>query len=177
MLIDRDKVPRLADVCVRLPVQEDLLQLADWQGRECVFCYPRIEAGQPTVCSETCVGRIRLPGVLLYDADRIEQAASAEHDRDLYRALAGHLPDPSDPKVIRSGSVLMASGCMAGAARRSPVYKMAVDWKVALPAAPGPLALPMASGTSRHCRRLRQQRMLVTWAQWRILTSTSCAFR
>jgi nitrate reductase beta subunit len=30
----------------------------------------------PTVCSETCVGRIRYLGVILYDADRIEEAAS-----------------------------------------------------------------------------------------------------
>ncbi len=44
----------------------------------------RIESGQPTVCSETCVGRIRYLGVLLYDADRIEDAASTEHETDLY---------------------------------------------------------------------------------------------
>ena len=30
----------------------------------------------PTVCSETCVGRIRYLGVMLYDADRIEEIAS-----------------------------------------------------------------------------------------------------
>ncbi|MBO1916475.1 hypothetical protein J4727_15945 [Providencia rettgeri] len=23
--------------------------------RKCIFCYPRIESGMPTVCSETCV--------------------------------------------------------------------------------------------------------------------------
>jgi len=34
----------------------------------------------PTVCSETCIGRIRYLGVLLYDADRIEAAASAESE-------------------------------------------------------------------------------------------------
>ncbi|KNG15152.1 nitrate reductase, partial [Escherichia coli] len=39
---------------------------------------------QPTVCSETCVGRIRYLGVLLYDADRIEEAASTEREVDLY---------------------------------------------------------------------------------------------
>lgn len=44
-----------------------------------------IEAGQLTVCSETCVGRIRYLGVLLYDADAIEQAASTENEKDLYQ--------------------------------------------------------------------------------------------
>ncbi len=54
------------------------------KSEKCIFCYPRIESGQPTVCSETCVGRIRYLGVLLYDADRIEEAASTEHETDLY---------------------------------------------------------------------------------------------
>ncbi len=34
------------------------------------------------MCSETCVGRIRYLGVLLYDADRIEEAASTEREVD-----------------------------------------------------------------------------------------------
>ena len=57
------------------------------KSEKCIFCYPRIEAGQPTVCSETCVGRIRYLGVMLYDADRIEEAASAENVEDLYLSL------------------------------------------------------------------------------------------
>ncbi|MBP1520912.1 hypothetical protein IVU49_15480 [Salmonella enterica subsp. enterica serovar Worthington] len=51
------------------------------KSEKCIFCYPRIEAGQPTVCSETCVGRIRYLGVLLYDADAIESAASTENEK------------------------------------------------------------------------------------------------
>jgi nitrate reductase beta subunit len=74
VLIDQDKC-RGWRMCLRLPVQEDLLQLESGKAEKCIFCYPRIEAGQPTVCSETCVGRIRYLGVLLYDADRIEAAA------------------------------------------------------------------------------------------------------
>ena len=40
-----------------------------------------LKSGQPTVCSETCVGRIRYLGVLLYDADAIERAASTENEK------------------------------------------------------------------------------------------------
>lgn len=36
-----------------------------------------IEAGMPTVCSETCVGRIRYLGVLLYDPHRFLDKQSA----------------------------------------------------------------------------------------------------
>ncbi len=107
------------------------------KAEKCIFCYPRIEAGQPTVCSETCVGRIRYLGVLLYDADRIEEAASVEHDKDLYQAQLDIFLDPNDPEVIEQARVDgIPDGWMA-AARNSPVYKMAVDWKVALAAAPG----------------------------------------
>jgi len=86
-------VPRLAHVRVGLPVQEDLLQLVERQGREVHLLLPRIEAGQPTVCSETCVGRIRYLGVLLYDADRIEQAAAVD-DRNSCTAQLSIFLDP-----------------------------------------------------------------------------------
>ncbi|QUJ02451.1 hypothetical protein KCP75_07420 [Salmonella enterica subsp. enterica] len=56
--------------------------------KKCIFCYPRIESGQPTTISETCVGRIRYLGVLLYDADRIEEAASTEHETNLYEHVS-----------------------------------------------------------------------------------------
>ncbi|MFN8159420.1 MAG: 4Fe-4S dicluster domain-containing protein, partial [Solirubrobacterales bacterium] len=39
------------------------------KAEKCTLCYPRIESGQPTICSETCVGRIRYIGLVLYDAD------------------------------------------------------------------------------------------------------------
>ena len=35
------------------------------KAEKCNFCYPRIEAGLPTVCSETCVGRLRHLGIVL----------------------------------------------------------------------------------------------------------------
>uniref|UniRef100_UPI00355954F7 4Fe-4S dicluster domain-containing protein n=1 Tax=Piscinibacter sp. TaxID=1903157 RepID=UPI00355954F7 len=110
---------------------------------KCIFCYPRIEAGQPTVCSETCVGRIRYLGVLLYDADRIQQAASVEHDRDLYQAQLDIFLDPNDPEVIAQARIDGIPDAWMDAARKSPVYKMAVEWKVALPLHPEYRTLPM----------------------------------
>ncbi|HNN35208.1 MAG TPA: nitrate reductase subunit beta, partial [Ottowia sp.] len=105
--------------------------------------YPRIEAGQPTVCSETCVGRIRYLGVLLYDADRIQEAASVEHDKDLYQAQLDIFLDPNDPKVIAQARADGIPDNWLEAAKNSPVYKMAVDWKVALPLHPEYRTLPM----------------------------------
>ena len=100
VLIDQDKC-RGWRMCVSgCPYKKIYYNWKSGKAEKCIFCYPRIEAGQPTVCSETCVGRIRYLGVLLYDADRIQEAASVEHDRDLYQAQLDIFLDPNDPKVI-----------------------------------------------------------------------------
>ena len=137
------------------------------KAEKCIFCYPRIEAGQPTVCSETCVGRIRYLGVLLYDADRIQEAASVEHDKDLYQAQLDIFLDPNDPKVIAQARLDGIPDNWMDAARNSPVYKMAVEWKVALPLHPEYRTLPMVwyvpplqphhrSGECRPCGHQRR---------------------
>jgi nitrate reductase beta subunit len=113
------------------------------KAEKCTFCYPRIEAGQPTVCSETCVGRIRYLGVMLYDADRIAEAASVEQDRDLYKAQLDIFLDPNDPAVIEQARIDGVPDAWMESARKSPVYKMAVEWKVALPLHPEYRTLPM----------------------------------
>jgi len=113
------------------------------KSEKCIFCYPRIEAGQPTVCSETCVGRIRYLGVLLYDADRIEQAASAENEKDLYQSQLDIFLDPNDPAVIAQALKDGVAQSVIDAAQRSPVYKMAMEWKLALPLHPEYRTLPM----------------------------------
>ena len=136
-------MPRLADVHLRLPVQEDLLQLEERQVRGCIFCYPRIEAGQPTVCSETCVGRIRYLGVLLYDADRIHEVASCENERELYEKQLEIFLDPFDPAVIAQARKDGVADSVIEAAQKSPVYKLAMDWKLAPPPHPEYRTLPM----------------------------------
>jgi nitrate reductase beta subunit len=100
VLIDQDKC-RGWRMCVSgCPYKKIYYNWQSGKAEKCIFCYPRIEAGQPTVCSETCVGRIRYLGVLLYDADRISEAASAENEQDLYEAQLSLFLDPNDPTVI-----------------------------------------------------------------------------
>jgi nitrate reductase beta subunit len=113
------------------------------KAEKCIFCYPRIEAGQPTVCSETCVGRIRYLGVLLYDADGIEKAASTEDTKDLYEEQLKLFLDPNDPAVEAQARADGVPDAWIEAARRSPAYKMAVDWRVAFPLHPEYRTLPM----------------------------------
>jgi nitrate reductase / nitrite oxidoreductase, beta subunit len=113
------------------------------RSEKCIFCYPRVEAGMPTLCAETCVGRIRYIGVMLYDADGILKAASTPSDRNVYAAQTALFLDPNDPDIA---SRAMASGIPASfldAARRSPVYKLIVKWQLALPPHPEFRTLPM----------------------------------
>jgi len=100
VLIDQDKC-RGWRMCVSAcPYKKVYFNWSSGKSEKCIFCYPRIEAGEPTVCSETCVGRIRYLGVMLYDADRIEQAASVDDERRLYDAQMGGFLDPDDERVI-----------------------------------------------------------------------------
>ena len=84
VLIDQDKC-RGWRMCVSgCPYKKIYYNWVAGKAEKCIFCYPRIEGGQPTICSETCVGRIRYLGVLLYDADRISESAAIENPQDLY---------------------------------------------------------------------------------------------
>ncbi|WP_323014051.1 nitrate reductase subunit beta [Devosia sp.] len=143
VLIDQEKC-RGWRMCVSgCPYKKIYFNWSSGKSEKCTFCYPRVEAGLPTVCSETCVGRIRYLGVLLYDADRIEAAAATPDEKDLYEAQLSVFLDPNDPEVLREARKQGVPDAWLEAAKRSPVYKMAMDWKVAFPLHPEYRTLPM----------------------------------
>src|SRR5699024_1020853 len=104
---------------------------------------PRIENGQPTICAETCVGRIRYIGVMLYDADRVLEAASVEDEKDLYHAQLGIFLDPNDPDVIVQAKKDDIPMDWIEAAQQSPLYKIVIDWQMPLPLHPEYRTMPM----------------------------------
>ncbi len=143
VLIDQEKC-RGWRMCVSgCPYKKIYYNWNTGKSEKCVFCYPRIESGQPTVCSETCVGRIRYLGVLLYDADRIEAAAAVKDEKNLYEEQLEIFLDPHDPEVIAQARKDGVPDAWLEAAKKSPVYKMACDWKVAFPLHPEYRTLPM----------------------------------
>lgn len=113
------------------------------RSEKCIFCYPRIEAGMPTLCAHTCVGRIRYVGVVLYDVDKIQWAASAQKTQEVYPAHLDILADPEDPEVIASAKQQGISENFVQAAKRSPIYRLAKTWRLALPLHPEYRTLPM----------------------------------
>ena len=142
VLIDQDKC-RGWRMCVSgCPYKKIYFNWQSGKSEKCTFCYPRIEAGDPTVCSETCVGRIRYLGVLLYDADRIRKQPASRTRKICTR----HNWISSLTRTIRRlSSRPKKTACRIAGSRRteSPVYKMAMDWKVAFPLHPEYRTLPM----------------------------------
>jgi nitrate reductase beta subunit len=143
VLIDQEKC-RGWRMCVSgCPYKKIYYNWSTGKSEKCTLCYPRIESGNPTVCSETCVGRIRYLGVMLYDADKIEEAASVENTQDLYDAQLGVFMDPHDPAVIAQARADGIPEDWIKGAQESPIWKMAMEWKVAFPLHPEYRTLPM----------------------------------
>ncbi|MGH9449638.1 MAG: nitrate reductase subunit beta [Terriglobia bacterium] len=117
----------------------------NWQSgkaEKCILCYPRLETGQAPACMHSCVGKIRYLGVMLYDADRIEQTAS-KPDKELVEAQRDIILDPFDPEVIRKAEQDGVDKKVITAAQKSPVYKFVKVWRLALPLHPEWRTLPM----------------------------------
>lgn len=143
VLIDQDKCRGWRMCVTGCPYKKIYFNWESGKSEKCTFCYPRIESGQPTVCSETCVGRIRYLGVMLYDADKIEEAASVTDEQDLYQSQLDVFLDPNDPAVIEQARKDGIPDSWLEAAQKSPVYKMAMEWKIAFPLHPEYRTLPM----------------------------------
>ena len=143
VLVDQDRC-RGWRMCVSgCPYKKVYFNHKTGKAEKCTFCYPRVEVGLPTVCAETCVGRLRYIGLVLYDVDRVLAAASVENDTDLYEAQRQILLDPTDPEVIAGARAEGISDEWIEAAQRSPVYALINTYRVALPLHPEYRTMPM----------------------------------
>jgi nitrate reductase beta subunit len=113
------------------------------KAEKCIFCYPVTEGGAPTICAETCVGRIRSIGVVLYDLDQVTAAAETPGEGDLVEAQRSLLLDPQDRRVVAAAERAGIAAEWIAAAQRSPVYLLAKQLRVALPLHPEYRTLPM----------------------------------
>ncbi|HRH81958.1 MAG TPA: nitrate reductase subunit beta [Thiobacillaceae bacterium] len=143
VLVDQDKCRGWRMCISSCPYKKVFYNWESGKAEKCIGCYPRVESGMPTVCSESCVGRIRYNGIMLYDADRIEELASTTDPKDLYEAHTRIFLDPNDPKVIEAARLEGIPEDWIEAARKSPIWKMAMDWKIAFPMHPEFRTLPM----------------------------------
>jgi len=143
VLINQDKCRGWRACVSACPYKKIYFNWDRKKSEKCTFCFPLMESGKATVCSESCVGRIRYIGVLLYDADRINEYAAAKNDRELYQKQLDIILDPNDPAVAVRAEEQGIPHSFIEAAKKSPVYKMMVRWKIAFPLHPEYRTLPM----------------------------------
>jgi nitrate reductase beta subunit len=143
VLVDQDACRGWRMCVTGCPYKKVYFNHRSGKAEKCTFCYPRVEVGLPTVCSETCVGRLRYIGLVLYDADRVTAAAATPDERDLYEAQLGLMLDPHDPEVVAGARREGISDDWIIAAQASPVYALAKTYRVALPLHPEYRTMPM----------------------------------
>jgi len=102
------------------------------KSEKCILCYPKLETGQIPNCFQSCVGRIRYLGVLLYDADRAAESMKVPN-KALVESQRTAFCDPFDPKIVEMAKANGISDEFIKAAQLSPVYKYVMKWKIALP--------------------------------------------
>lgn len=143
VLVDQNACRAWRHCVTSCPYKKVYFNWKTHKAEKCNLCFPRLENGQPTICSETCVGRIRYIGVMLYDADKVLEAASIENEKELYEAQKAIFLDPHDPEVIAEAKKEGIPMDWIEAAQKSPLYKMVIDWEIALPLHPEYRTLPM----------------------------------
>jgi len=143
VLVDQDRCRGWRQCVTGCPYKKMYFNHKTGKVEKCTFCYPRIELGQPTICSETCVGRLRYLGLMLYDADRVLEAASTPDEHDLYEAQRRVFLDPRDPEVIREARRAEIPEDWIEAAQHSPIWTLINEYKVALPLHPEYRTMPM----------------------------------
>jgi nitrate reductase beta subunit len=143
VLVDQDRCRGWRQCVSGCPYKKIYFNHKTGKAEKCTFCYPRVEVGIPTVCAETCVGRLRYIGVVFYDADAVLAAASVRDDKDLYPAQLGVFLNPHDPRVVAEAERAGISQEWIEAAQVSPIYKLIVDYQVALPLHPEYRTMPM----------------------------------
>jgi nitrate reductase, beta subunit len=143
VLVDQDKCRGWRMCVTGCPYKKIYFNHRTGKAEKCTFCYPRVEVGIPTVCAETCVGRLRYIGVMLYDADKVAEAASVPDDKDLYDAQRSVFLNPFDPRVIFEAERAGIAHDWLMAAQQSPVYALIERFKVALPLHPEYRTMPM----------------------------------
>jgi nitrate reductase beta subunit len=143
VLVDQDRCRGWRFCVSGCPYKKVYFNHRTGKAEKCTLCFPRIEAGLPTICSETCPGRLRYLGLMLYDADAVTAAAATPDSEDLYEAQLGVFLDPNDPVIAAEAERQGIPHDWVIAAQRSPTYALIVRHRVALPLHPEFRTMPM----------------------------------
>lgn len=86
---------------------------------------------------------MRYIGLILYDADKVLEAASVIGEHQLLASQRAVFLDPNDPEVIREAERAGIQRDWIQAAQRSPIWSLINRYEVALPLHPEYRTMPM----------------------------------
>jgi nitrate reductase beta subunit len=132
VLVDQKKCRAWRSCVSACPYKKTYFNWFTGKSEKCILCFPRLETGQAPACFHSCVGRIRYLGVLLYDADRVEEIARLPEE-ELVEGHRSMILDPHDPAVIAEAKRCGISDGVLESAQKSPVYRFVKEWGIALP--------------------------------------------
>jgi nitrate reductase beta subunit len=132
VLIDQKKCRAWRSCVSACPYKKTYFNWFTGKSEKCILCFPRLETGQAPACFHSCVGRIRYLGVLLYDAEQLEEVAKLPDD-ELVEGQRNMILDPHDPAIIEQAKRNGISDGVIESAQDSPVYRFVKEWKIALP--------------------------------------------
>ncbi|MFQ5633087.1 MAG: 4Fe-4S dicluster domain-containing protein [bacterium] len=132
VLIDQERCRGWRSCIAACPYKKTYYNWQTGKSEKCILCFPRLETGQAPACFHSCVGRIRYLGVLLYDADKIEETAK-KTDLELVDAHRDMILNPHDPDIIKAARKNGIADDVIKTAQKSPVYKFVKEWGIALP--------------------------------------------
>jgi nitrate reductase beta subunit len=132
VLVDQNRCRAWRACIAACPYKKVFFNWHTGKSEKCILCFPRLETGQAPACFHSCVGRIRYLGVLLYDAERIEEVGRKPAE-ELVEAQRSLILDPFDPQVIAAARANGVHDSVVEAAQKSPVYQFVKVWKIALP--------------------------------------------
>jgi nitrate reductase beta subunit len=113
------------------------------RAEKCALCHPCLEAVPPAACAEKRTGGLRQLGVVLYDVSRVGEVPASQGEQDLYAAQLEVFLDPQDPEVQAAARRDGLPDRWLESAKRSPVYLLAKEFRVALPLRPEYRTMPM----------------------------------
>jgi len=132
VLLDQQRCRAWRACVAACPYKKTYYNWFTGKSEKCILCFPRLETGQAPACFHSCVGRIRYLGVLLYDAERIQEVASLP-EHQLIQGQRSLILDPHDPAVVAGARANGIPEEVVEAARHSPVYRFVKLWRLALP--------------------------------------------
>ena len=143
VLVNQEKCRAWRFCVTACPYKKTYFNWSTGKSEKCILCYPRLETGQAPACFHSCVGRIRYLGVILYDADRLQEVANTADPAALVDAHRSLLLDPNDPQVVEGARKSGLPDDVVESARKSPAWRYVKEWKLALPLHVEHRTLPM----------------------------------